>query len=313
MNSMKDSKKVAKSLFTGILLLFFNFSFAQSSSFTLDFVNGIGEPMGDFKNFAASGYNSGFVVHKKFCKNLAIGLNTSYAALPLKNNTAASNEKWSSFSMSIGPQYQIDIHKVFVQFYGQLGLSFINVPEVTEYYPKTDLITTDIKESNSSGLNTRVGINLGTEICKGLHLFVATEYSTNVNGDINAQTRDFSSAEDRSGQIDPDLASEIAFKKNVFSFSTLNINFGIRLDLNNATQKAQDHNASRSNTTSAVLEKPVGDDEDSESQKAQDHNASRSNTTSAVLEKPDSDTDKEDSDAAKVQDHNSTRSNAATR
>ena len=261
---IKNLKTLVKSLFTSVMLLFFSYNYAQNSTykstaFTLGFVNGISSPMGDFQKFSESGFMSDFVVNKAFCNKISIGLNTNFTALPIENKFGISNEKWSSFSISIGPQYHIDINKVFVEFYGQLGLSFINIPEVTDFYPQTNLIATDIKESNSSGLNTRFGINFGTEICKGFLLFVSTEYNTNINGEINYQTRDFSRAIDESGEIDPDLASDIPFENRDFSFSTININFGIRLDLGSKNQKAQDHNASRSNTTSSVKSNPDND------------------------------------------------------
>jgi hypothetical protein len=339
---IRNLKYLVKLFFASVMLVFCNFSYAQYSTnssipFTVDFVNGISLPMGDLEANSEPGFMNGFVVNKNLCSNISIGLNTNYTALTIKNKFGYSNEKWSSFSMSIGPQYHLAINKVFVEFYGKFGFTLINIPEATEYYPETDLIVSDINESNTSGLNTRFGINIGTQICKGMLLFASTEYNTNFNGDINYQTRDLSPAMDKAGEIDRDLASEIPLEHSAFSFSTMNINFGIRInlftpnykgtsnrrgissggDINNEDSgdaKAQDHNASRSNTTSSVKSNPDGDadNEDSGDAKAQDHNASRSNTTSSVKSNPDGDADNEDSGDAKAQYHNASRSNTTS-
>lgn len=259
------------------MFLIFNFSFSQNSinnstPFSLNFVNGISSPLSGFESFSETGFNSGFVINKNFCSNFSIGLGADYTSLLVKNTFGSSNENWSSFSINIGPQYNINVYKVFVNLYGRLGCSFIKIPEITEFYPQPTAIVSNFQESNSSGLNTRLGINLGTRVCNGLGFFVSSEYVTNMKGSINYQTRDLSKAVIANGQIDPDLASEIPFKNSAFSFSSLNVSFGIRLDLNNKgnrSSNATDYNSSRSNRTTSIKEIDNGGDTASKSMTSQ--------------------------------------------
>jgi len=317
MTITKITNIVSRSLLTSVLLFFFSLSHAQysnpqSSPYTFDFVSGVSLPLGDFEMLSESGINSTFSVNKNFCDHISIALNTSYMSLGVNDNYGVSNDSWKAFSMSFGPQYHIDINKAFVQFYGNLGLSFITTPEIIAYYPQSDLISTNIEESNLSGINTRLGLKLGTEICDGLNFFVSTEYSTMINGNINYQSRDLSAAVSDAGRVDADLASEIPFENHSFSFSSVNVNFGIRIDLGSTKPRAQDHNTSRSNTTSSVKGNPDTDLDNDYTPRAQDHNASRSNTTSSVMSNPDTDLDEEDDNTPEAQDHNASRSNTTS-
>ena len=320
MDTFKNLKIVRKALFTTTVLLIFSVSFSQTNSnnsYALDFVNGLSTPIGDFNNFADNGFNSGFNISKNFCSNVSIGLSTNYTALPIKDAFGVSNEKWSSFSFETGPQYRIEANKISIQFYGRLGLSFINIPEITDYYTDTNFISCQIEKANTTGLNTRLGVNFGTKICKGLSFFIATDYVSTFNSNINYSNRNLDSAMSPSGTIDPDLASEIDFNKTSFNFSTLNINFGIQIDLNTRgcaeddKTRATDYNSSRSNRTTSSSVKDLDNDsgDDGNDTRATDYNSSRSNrTTSSSINDLDTGSGDDDNDT-KATDHNSSRSN----
>jgi hypothetical protein len=303
-------------------LLIISYSYSQNATnnietYSLEFANGISAPVGDLENYADSGINSGFVLNKNFCNNISIGLGTNYSALAVKNEFGTTNEKWSSFSVNIGPQYSIDLNKFQVQFYGRLGVSFINSPAIENYYPKTNVVVLAFEEANTTSLNTRLGINLGIKVCNGLSFYLASEYASNIKNEINYGYRDISKAITESGTIDPDTVSEIDFSNKNLSFSTFNLNFGVRVDLNtNRSTKATDHNSSRSNKTSHTpLNIDNGDadddnDDDERTTKATDHNSSRSNKTSSAIDKEkDEDEDEDDDKTTKATDHNSSRSN----
>ena len=196
-------------------------------------------------------------------------------------------------------------NKIFVQFYGRLGLSFINIPEITDLYTDTNVISSRIEKSNTTGLNTRLGVNIGTEICKSLSFFIASDYVSTFNSNINYSTRNLSS---EITPIDPDLANEIAFNKKSFNFSSLNINFGIHLDLdrNVSRTKATDYNSSRSNRTTSIKDLDNGGDGDKT--RANDYNSSRSNRTTSIKEIDDGGGD----DKTRANDYNSSRSNRTT-
>jgi len=237
MDTLKKVKLFNKLLFTSMMLLSTSYSFSQnalpnSSLYSLEFVNGISLPSGDFKNYSDIGFNSSLAINRKFCNNLSIGLSTNYTSLPIKEVFGVSNEKWNSTSISVGPQYNIGNNKFSIELYGKLGLSFIAIPEINGFYPNTDMMITRFEETNTTHLISRLGINLGTEICYGLFFYVNPEYASSLNSSINYSARNLSSAIGPSGRIDSDLASEITFKEEKISFSSFNVNFGIRIDLN---------------------------------------------------------------------------------
>ena len=280
MDAFKTLKPGINLLFTGIMLLIYSFSFSQNTAaYTLDFVNGISSPLGDFQSFSELGHNSSFIINKSFCKHISVGLNTNYTSLPLKEPFNVSNEKWSSFSFSIGPQYNVDIKKVSVQFYGRLGLSFISIPEIINFYPETNVTDLNFNESKTNGLNTRLGINLGTQVCNGLSFFTSAEYTSNLYSNVNYQTRDVSGAIGATGQIDPDLASAIAFENSDFSFSSFNINFGIRLNINQKNNRNSTGIIQRDIDTRNVRNSvgKYNDGGNGSGTRATDYNSSRSN------------------------------------
>src|SRR5690554_3892462 len=120
-------------LFRSLLLLFFFSGFSQfkimgQSPYGLDFNAGLTMPSGDFKNYADNGFQTGLMFNKAIYKNLALGLSTNYNQLKIKDGFQSSDKQWSSFSLGVGPQYTLPINKFFIQFYGHLGVSFINTP-----------------------------------------------------------------------------------------------------------------------------------------------------------------------------------------
>ena len=311
---------ISKNLFfTSVLLFIFSLSYSQIPSYehgtySLELTNGISTPTGGGKNFADTGFNSGITLNKNVCNNIAIGFSTNYSSLAVKQELGISNENWNSLSFHAGPQYQLNINRLNIQLYGHLGVSFINVPEITSFHPNSEVIVTSFEQANTSALNTRLGINLGINICKGLQFYVASEYTSNIKGEINYRTRDLSNAVILNETIDPEAADAIVFSPKNISFSTLNTNFGIRLDMGgNRSTRATDHNSSRSNKTShtPATGDGGGDDDDGKG-KATDHNSSRSNKTSnnpIKVDDGDNDGDGDGGGKGKATDHNSSRSN----
>ncbi len=292
-----------KVFISGILVLVFSNAFSQSPPpYTVDFLNGIATPIGEFNNFSEPGFKSGIGISKQFCNKLSLGINTDYTAFSVKNSLGTFNEKWNYTSLSVGPQYKINFKNTFAQLYGRFGMSFINTPSNTEYYPQTNLITTQFQAYESNALYTRFGLNLGVEICEGLSFMISADYSTHLYSNINYQSRNLSSAIDAKGQLDPDLASAIAFENRNFSLTSFNINFGMRIALNKRQNKAgtraTDYNSSRSNKNG------------SKSPDATDYNSSRSNKSedSGVIDNNNGGNNDDDK-GTKATDYNSSRSN----
>ncbi|ANW95607.1 hypothetical protein AXE80_04645 [Wenyingzhuangia fucanilytica] len=318
MDTFKNLRSIHQFIFTGILLFSFHVSFSQNpvkkATYSLEFINGMSLPMGDFKNFADNGFNSALMINKQFCDKLSIGLNTNYNSLPIKSRYGVSNKKWNSTSINIGPQYNIGGKKFSAGLYGRLGLSFVNIPEINDFYPNTDAVTTNFEKTNTTNLNARVGINIGIKICNGLSFYLASEYSTNLNGDINYGTRDLSKAETPTGDIDPDLASTIPFKNQSFSFSSLNVNFGMRINLNkgNKGTRATDYNSSRSNrSTSIISPDDSNNNNENNGTRATDYNSSRSNRSTSIVS-PDDSNNNNENNGTRATDYNSSRSNRST-
>jgi len=318
MNTIRKFKFPIKLFCTSLLLATYSFSFSQNNAptYALDFVNGISAPIGDFKNYADGGFNSSFIISRKFCNDASIDLSTNYTSLPIPNEFGVTNHRWNTTTINVGPRYTISGKKFSVGFYGKLGLSFITIPEIKEYYPTTTIVVSNQESTKTSSLNTRLGINLGIEVCNGLQFYIGSEYVTNLGSQINYSSRDLSSAISAKGTIDPDLASEIPFTEENFSFSTLNVNFGIRIDIggNSSNSRATDYNSSRSNrTTSAVS---VGDENEGDGNsggtRATDYNSSRSNRTTSAISVGDENEGDGNSGGTRATDYNSSRSNRTT-
>ena len=320
MDTLKNFITIHQILFISIFLFIFNVSFSQSSpsntaAYSLEFVNGVSLPLGDLKTYSEKGLNSTLTINKKFCDKVSLGLTTNYTALPITNKYGSSNKQWNSTSINVGPQYHIGTSKFSVQCYGKIGLSFVSIPEIQNFYDNTDIIITNFEKTTATTLNTRVGINLGTEICKGLYFYVASEYSYNPNGNINYGIRDISKAIDATGNIDPDLASTICFKNQNFSFSSFNVDFGIRIDLKgNNNTRATDYNSSRSNRSTSVIspDDSNNNDGDNNDTKATDYNSSRSNRSTSVISPDGSNNNDENNNGTRATDYNSSRSNKNT-
>jgi len=314
---IKTTNTVLKTSLLAAFLISFSIANAQysdetSPAYSAEFLSGLSWPMNDFKKFADPGFNSSFSINKDLCKGFSFALNAGYMGFSIKDNSSSSNEQWQAFSLLAGPQYQINLKQSFVQFYSHWGLAMVTVPEIITLYPQSELVTSHIKAGQRSGLNTRLGFKLGSTLCEGFKVFLSTDYNTQLNSHINYQSRSLSSAINERTGLDTDLANEIAFENNQFSFSSFNVNVGISISL--GSNRAQDHNTSRSNTTSGLNYDLDNNAEESDSSalRAQDHNASRSNTTSSLNYDLDDDTEESDSSALRAQDHNASRSNKSS-
>ena len=294
-----------------------SYSYSQNSSanspYSIELTNGISLPQSGFKNYAGNGFNSGISIERKFCDKLSIGLGTRFTSLPLQSDEI-SNKTWNSTAVHVGPQYTIGNQKLTMGLYGRIGLSVLSVPEIKSFYANSDAISTNFENTKTTSFNTRIGVNIGLNVCEGLYFYANPEYASNLKG-VNYGQRDLSKAVDPSGNIDPDLANEISFKNESLSFSSFNINFGIRFNFNSSNStRATDYNSSRSNrTTSAIAPNPDnGNQGNSSNTRATDYNSSRSNrTTSAIAQNPD-DGNQGDSSNTRATDYNSSRSNRST-
>tara|TARA_R110001592_G_scaffold211976_2_gene464075 strand:+ start:4497 stop:5921 length:1425 start_codon:yes stop_codon:yes gene_type:complete len=320
MKTLITSKSPITFLFISALWLFQGYGFAQvtshNSPYSLELTNGISFPQSDLKNYADNGFNSGFIIEKQFCNQLAVSLDSRFTSLPIHNSFDISNKTWKSTTFNVGPQYSIDKHSFSMDFYGRMGISIISVPEIHHFYANSNIVNTQFDQAKTSHLNARIGINLGYTICNSLFLYANPEYYSTITGGIHYGQRDLSKAVDPSGNIDPDLANDIAYNHEQFSISTFNINFGIRFNItkNNNNTRATDYNSSRSNrSTSAIAPNPDnGNNGDGSNTRATDYNSSRSNrTTSAFSPDPDNGNNS-DSNNTRATDYNSSRSNRST-
>jgi hypothetical protein len=310
---------------------------------TLDLINGLSMPRGNFGDIARDGFNSGFVLNKKYCRNLSLGLGANYSAFNFRQGfgqVQSGGDQYRLTSLDIGPQYTFNWGRFSMKLFGRSGLTFINTPSILAYYPNSEVITTNFDKRNTTALITRLGTDLSAKLCNGLKIFVSTEYVRTLNSDFDYQTRDVSKAIRADGTIDPDQANEISFNNESFTFSGLNINFGVNINIGSSGGKSSSRKGNpiyEANPNKGVnplykgsVNNPLYEDKGnkglnplyeksssarSSGSKAQDYNSSRSNTTSAV------ETDKEDDKAEKdstnqsgsrAQDYNSSRSNTTS-
>ncbi len=317
MKTLITSKLPIAYLFFSALWLFQSNGFAQvashNSPYSLELTNGISFPQSDLKNYADNGFNSGFIIEKQFCNQLAVSLDSRFTSLPIHNSFDISNKTWKSTTFNVGPQYSIDKHSFSMDFYGRMGISIISVPEIHHFYANSNIVNTQFDQAKTSHLNARIGINLGYTICNSLFLYANPEYYSTITGGIHYGQRDLSKAVDPSGNIDPDLANDIAYNHEQFSISTFNINFGIRFNItkNSNNTRATDYNSSRSNrSTSAIAPNPDnGNNGDNSNTRATDYNSSRSNRSTSAFSP---DTNNGDSSNTRATDYNSSRSNRTT-
>ena len=288
------------------------------SPLQIDLTNGLSTPTGDFQNFANNGFSTGITINKNFCNNLSLGLQIGYSAFPVDENFGQMNSNWNNTAVIISPQYQIDLGGVGIYVYGGSGISFVNTPEIIDSYPNTDIISTRINTSNSSILTGKLGANFIANVCEGMQLFINTEYLTSINSNIGYQVRDLSAAINDEGNIDPDLANNIAFENKTLKLSSVNISFGVRIALNNKsnTNRTDKHcNCSKTKNVN-----PLYQNQNSQSQNplyksmnnnAQDYNSSRSNNDGIKSGAQDYNSSRSNNDGIKsdAQDYNSSRSN----
>jgi len=321
------------------------------SQLSLDVVNGISMPSGAFQDFARDGFNSGIQISKSFCKRLSLGVGAQHSSFGMRQDfgpISNSSDRWTNTTIDIGPQFSFTSGKFAIKLYGRSGFSFINTPEIDLYYPNTDIITMQVQGRSTQALNTRLGGKLNAEICDGLQFFLSSEYVTTINSDLNYTTRNVSGGISTDGTIDPDRLNEIPVENKSLSFSSVNVNFGISIDLgsfgiksgsakksnplykgngnvgtnpiydarsmyydnsNSSGSRAQDYNSSRSNRTGRISSPNSNIDEKNDgSTKAQDYNSSRSNRTGRISS-PDSIVVGKNDGSTKAQDYNSSRSN----
>ncbi|RUT79140.1 hypothetical protein [Ancylomarina longa] len=307
---------------------------------SLDVINGISMPSGDFQNFASDGFNSGIQINKSFCKALSIGFGARHSSFGVRQEfgpVSSSRNRWINTTIDVGPQYSISTGIFALKLYGRSGVSIISTPEINLYYPNTDILTTQIQSRSTQALSTRLGGKLNAEICNGLQFFLSGEYVTTINSNLTYSSREVST--DGTIDLEEGLRKNPLTNKNL-SFSSVNVNFGISIGLGNfgskaktkrnsnpmyqdnenkgtmpmynesSTQgngsnssgtRAQDYNSSRSNNSSVIAPNPNNTNTDI---KATDYNSSRSNrTTNSTLK------DTNEIKPTKTQDYNSSRSN----
>jgi hypothetical protein len=115
-------------------------------------------------------------------------------------------------------------------------------------YPETDITITTLEAYKSTALTIRLGANVTANICEGLNLYLSSEYITNLNSDLNYQTRDLSTAFREDGSIDSDVANKLPYTNESLSLSMLNVNFGVRIFIGGSGSKRKSNSIFRNNS-----------------------------------------------------------------
>lgn len=212
-----------------------NMSLENTRTYTLDIFNGLSFPQGELNHFLKDGFNSGILIHKRFGKKLSIGLSANHSRFNHKQSfgpvQSSKRHELSTTSFDIGPQYNLNIGRFTLEFYGRSGLSIVNSPQSFMMYPETDIMITSLEAYKSTALTTRLGANMTANISQGLNLYFSSEYLTSLNSDMNYQTRDLAEAFRTDGTLDPDAANKLPYRNESLSLSMLNVNFGIRISI----------------------------------------------------------------------------------
>jgi|GEM_PF-2601425 len=330
-----------KTIICFLCLIAIHFSYGQNQNLSLEIVNGISLPNGDFKDLVEDGFNNELSVSKSFCPKLSLAMGVKHSSFNVKEEfgqTQGTRRQFRSLGFDLGPQFSFGSDKLSVILYGRTGLSVNSTPEIAQQYPNTDITTWSLKQQSIKALSARIGAKVNTELCKGIQLFVSGEYATALNGDVSYHTKDISKAMGADGRIDPDLASEIPTTSNSFNFNSLNVNFGVSISIGklgnhpnlrssnplyqgnqnkgeNPMYQERGHNnnplheQSGQQGNNPMYEGGIsgggGHVGQTSGSKAQDYNSSRSNTTSAKEDKKEED----DQKTVDAQDYNSSRSN----
>ncbi|RXQ91007.1 hypothetical protein EO244_12955 [Ancylomarina salipaludis] len=210
-----------------------NMSLQKAQPYTIDFFNGLSFPQGNLNTFLKDGFNSGVLIHKRFGKKLSVGLSANYSQYNHKQSTGLNpnpqRHELSTTSFDIGPQYNLNLGRFTLEFYGRSGLSIVNSPQSFMMYPETDIMITSLEAYKSTALTTRLGANMTAKIVQGLKLYFSSEYITSLNNDMNYQTRDLSEAFREDGTLDFDAANKLPLQNESLSLSMFNVNFGVRI------------------------------------------------------------------------------------
>jgi len=310
---------------------------------SLEIVNGISIVNSDFSDLVKDGFNNEISISKNFCDKLSLGMGVKHSSFNVKQEfgqTSGSRNQFRSIGFDLGPQFSFGSDRFSIKLYGRTGLAINSTPELISRYPSSDIVTSNLKQQSLNALTARLGVKLNTELCKGIQLFVSSEYLTSLNGDISYQSKDISKAIRADGSIDPDLASEIPSTSTSFNFSSINVNFGVSIAIgklgNHPNRRSsnplyqdkgnkavnpmyQPRSSSNSNPLhqesgnqgSNILYEGANNSGSNSGQnsgtRAQDYNSSRSNTTTAAqLDNKD-----ENKPISTATDYNSSRSNKA--
>ena len=313
---------------------------------SLEIVNGISIVNSDFSDLVKDGFNNEISISKNFCDKLSLGMGVKHSSFNVKQEfgqTSGSRNQFRSIGFDLGPQFSFGSDRFSLRLYGRTGLAINSTPELISRYPNTDIVTNNLRQQSLNALTARLGAKLNTELCKGIQLFVSSEYLTSLNGDISFQSKDISKAIRADGSIDPDLASEIPTTSTSFNFTSINVNFGVSIAIgklgnhpnrrssnplyqdkgNKAVNPMYQPRSSGNNNPlyqqsgnqgSNVLYEGAnnsgGNSGQNSGTRAQDYNSSRSNTTTAA--QLDNQDEKEEIDPiSTATDYNSSRSNKA--
>jgi len=223
-----------------------NMSIDKAKVYTLDIFNGLSFPQGGLNDFLKDGFNSGLLIHKRFGKKLSIGLSANHSRYSHKSSFGlfqnTERHELSATSFDIGPQYNLNLGRFALEFYGRSGLSIVNSPQTSMLYPETDITITSLEAYKSTALTTRLGASMTANISKGLNLYLSSEYITSLNRDMSYITRDLTEAFRQDGSIDTDAANELPYKSEKLSLSMLNVNLGVRISIggNSSRRKSND-------------------------------------------------------------------------
>ena len=207
----------------------------KNKTYTLDFFNGISFPQGNLNDFLKNGFNSGVLLHKNISKRISVGLSANHSRFNHRRDFGSfstwQQHELSSTSFDIGPEYKFKLGKFALEFYGRSGLSIVNSPQTTAFYPETEISITSLEAYKSTSLTTRFGANMTAHVYRELNFYFSSEYITSLNSDLNFQTRDVSKAIRGDGSLDLDVANRVPYRTENLSLSMLNVNIGLRISL----------------------------------------------------------------------------------
>ena len=299
-----------------------NMVLENTKTYMLDFSNGLSFPQGDLNHFLKNGFNTGILFHRNFSKKLSLGLSANHSRFSYRQSfgsiQGSESQELNTTSFDVGPQYNMNLGRFSIEFYGRSGLSLVNSPQSSRMYQETDISITTLEAYNSTALTVRLGANMTANIFEGLDFYFSSEYLTSLNSDMNYQTRDLSEAIRDDGTLNSNLANDLPYSNESLSLSMLNVNIGFRISIGANSNKRKSNPIYKSNGNSfgnrmydGFLFKSNYDEKNGET-RAQASSLSRSNTSSRLA----SNTNNGEGDISDTvqtkgkisQDHNFTRS-----